>query len=207
MSHKQGIWKRAPSPGIHYPLHPSVPFSAPSISPPHSLLLPAASTFPCPFLSPVSPLAPCPPDCAFPPAQPAAPQERARLTGASTSSMEQPSSRSLKVSPGMLRGRVPSPAVPAGSVRRNGARCWERDRGSRPSVCTRAGAEVGWQGDICRWFACSRPRESVWAAFFFGGGEVCFVCSSLGSVSAFGLGVRECWCKVGWKVFWPFFTP
>lgn len=37
------------------PSHPSVPFSAPSISPPHSLSLP---TFSCPFPSPVPPLAP-----------------------------------------------------------------------------------------------------------------------------------------------------
>lgn len=44
----------------------------------------------------------------------------------------------------MLRGRVPSPAVPAGSVWTNGARWWQRDRGSRPSVCSGAGVE--WAG-------------------------------------------------------------
>lgn len=119
MSHKQGTRKPSPFPRPSLvPCHPSVHFSAPSIPLPHSsgsasLLhcplsrLPSSALFPgrhrLPRLTLTLP---------FLPAQLPAPRVRARVTGASTSSMEQPSSRSLKVSTGVLR-RGASPGLVA----------------------------------------------------------------------------------------------
>lgn len=168
MSHKQGIWKRSSLRSSLVPSHPSVPSSAPSISPPRSpglCLSPPPPSFPSPFLSPLPPSAGpgCPrTDCVpFLPAQLAAPQARAQLTGASTSSMEQPSSRSLKVSTGVpRRGATPRPPprlAACGETWLAGGRAAVAEYGSCPPGCgacgvakmargPSAGGEASWQG-------------------------------------------------------------
>lgn len=128
---------------------PSAPSSAPSISPPRSsgsgsplrrplsLLPSSARSGPgCPRLT-----------VPFLPAQLAAPQARARLTGASTSSMEQPSLRSLKVSTGVLRwGTSPRPPpwpAASGETWLAGGRAAEAEDGSCPGAWGLWGIEDG----------------------------------------------------------------
>lgn len=148
-------------PALPGPLLPSVPSSAPSVSPPH----PCGSASPLhrPLsLLPPSALSPCAgPGCPrltlpFLPAQLAAPQARTRLTGASTSSMEQPSLRSLKVSTGVLRWGASPRLVAGGGTRFAGGRGAVAEHGSRLGLWGPAGRR--------RW--CMGPaQEGRWAGW------------------------------------------
>lgn len=97
MSQKQGIWKRSLFSRLSVvPSRPPAPFRPLRFSSHSSPLLRFVLSLPLPVSSPGCPRLTLP----FLLLQLAPPQARARLTGASTSSMERPSSKSPKVSTG-----------------------------------------------------------------------------------------------------------